>query len=170
MRKSVARLLEFGRRGHVIQASHEHCSGYEDPESFLKPYHWWADAADKTSRHWDGYEWPVEGVPVIDKRQAIETDAGFKLAINGPMVDVDLKNGEVDRCPEPSSLFAAGVAGNAFGGLLTLQKVSRLVGVSRGPLDSVSIAEFVQLWRNVGARIGRCFVSEDGQTCRIDWE
>jgi hypothetical protein len=96
-----------------------------------------------------------EGIPCIDKRAALKTEAGLKLLLRGPMVSADLPDGEVEVCPEPSPILAAGVAGNAFGNLLALNAAHKLVAPKTpGPLDSVSVSAYVELWRAAGARIG----------------
>jgi hypothetical protein len=70
------------------------------------------------------------------------------------MVNVDLANGQVDQCPEPSEIFAEAVAGNPFGRLLALQGAQRTRQIRACSLDFVSIAEYLAGWRERGARIG----------------
>lgn len=172
MSKSVAKLLKFTVTGHQLYYSQEgysncHCSGYEDPESFPKPYHWWADPADKISTHFAGYQFADEGIPVLDLRDAVNTPEGRRWVFKGPMLDVDLEDGAIDTLPEVSPIMLPAVA--AFGQTVALleTRAAQSRGVA-GPLDSVSVSEFVKGWREHGAKVGRCYV-ENG-TCRIEWE
>ncbi len=165
----VAKLLSFGAGGHMIHATNQTCSGYCSPEDFCALYHWWTHPAGQMSSHWSDYEVPAGGIPCIDKRAAVETPAGRAWAFAGPLVDVDLPDGEAEDCPEPSPFLAAGVAGNAYGSLLGLQAAQRATGAKRCALDSVSIAEYIQGWREHGARIGRAYRNPDGSG-RIVWE
>lgn len=168
----TAKLLQFGKGGYTLYFSKEglrSCtsSGYLSPESFVKPYHWWADPPEKLTRHWDGYKFPKEGIPIIDKLPAIKTPSGFHWVFEGPMVDVDLEDGAVSKCPEPSPTMASAVAGNTYGALLTEHKEVKKVR-KHGSLDSVSVKEYVDGWREHGARIGRLFVEDN--VARIEWE
>jgi hypothetical protein len=98
------------------------------------------------------------GTVAIDKRAAVETDAGYRLAINGPMVGIDLGPDQIDRCPQPSALMSEAMSshGNEYGTLLALQNLSKAADPAKpGPMDKVSIPAYVELWRSVGARIGR---------------
>jgi hypothetical protein len=79
---------------------------------------------------------------------------GFNWAFSGPMVNVDLKDGEIDACPELSEIFASAVSNNQFGTMLAVHKATK-VKQKRGALDKVSIKEYVDGWRDHGARIGR---------------
>ena len=142
-----AKLVQFGRGGDTVYYGDGSTgTGYGNPD---RPH-----AAD-LSRHTI-----PDGTPAIDVRAAVETDEGMRWAIRGPMVDVDLSAGAVAPCPEPSPIFAVAVADNQFGTLLSDQRASRASGESRGPLDSVSIREYLAGWRDHGARIG-CY--RDGQ-------
>lgn len=145
------RLVTFGIGGHTEYYDTHTIHGYERPNTVLKPYHWWADPENKISYHIQ--PGTADGVPVINTRNAVETKEGFKMAINGPMVDVTLPDGEIDQCPEPSPVFAGAVSGNQFGTLLKLQEKSRAKS-EIGPLDSVSIAEYARRWKEVGAQVG----------------
>lgn len=165
--KTKAHLLKFTVKGHVIEAHNQHCSGYEDPESFVKPYHWWADAPGVMRQHWDGYEWPADGVPVIDIRKAVETPEGYSWVFKGPLLDVSLQDGEIDALPEVSPLMAPAIV--AYGQAAALVETRRCQEQRKaGPLDGVSTAEFVRGWKEHGARIGRCFVN--GNDGRIEWD
>jgi hypothetical protein len=139
----MIRLVTFGKGGDTVYDDDgSRTSGYGNPD---RPH-----AAD-------GKDIP-DGTPVLDTRAATDTDAGFALVFKGPMVDPSLPDGEVDPCPEPSPVLAYGLAhqpDGQFAGLLLRQAVSRNKGESRGPLDSVSVAEYVRGWREHGARVGR---------------
>jgi len=95
----------------------------------------------------------AEGAIVVDMREAVETAEGYFWAIRGPMADIGLSDETVDRCPNPSSIFANAVADNQFGTLLILQKACTGSG-EPGPLDSVSPRRYAQGWKARGARIG----------------
>lgn len=147
MTRYIAKLVCFGRGGHSIDfgridhgsySSTSRLSGYCSPDN------------PPVSR--DDCEIP-DGTPVIDKLPAIETEAGYAWVFKGPMVDVDLVDGDCDECPQPSALFATAVAENAYGGLLAVHAVGRLAG-KRGALDSVSLREYIEGWREHGGRIG----------------
>jgi hypothetical protein len=85
------------------------------------------------------------------------------------MVNVDLPSGEIVKCPDLSrSLVAQAVkqdGGNPFGTWVRIHEaVTEKVPDAPGPLDYVSIDEFVKLWRKAGARVG---VVHDG---KFMWE
>jgi len=150
----VAKFIEFGDGGDTVyygngcrshgygSPEHPHAAVHEPPDTILP-----------------------DGCLALDIRPALETSEGVRHVFRGPMVDVDLEEGEVDTCPEPSMILRAGVAGNSYGSLLALQDVHRQAQPNTpGPLDSVSIAEFVRGWVKLGARVG---VVKDGE---IVWE
>lgn len=150
-----AKLVVFGREGdtvHYGRAPGSICgkctgTGYGKPD---RPH-----AAENLPA----------GVLCLDLLPAIETDEGFRHAIRGPMVDVDLPDEEVSRCPDPSPIFAAAVAENQFGYLLALNEIHRRTSAAPGPLDHVSITQYVAGWKKLGARIGRTLGNG-----LIDWE
>lgn len=164
----IARLLTFGMGGHTIYGTGSRCQGYEDPESFCPLYHWWAHPAEQMTSHWSSYEVGADGIPCIDVRAAVESEAGSRWVFRGPMCDVNLADGEADILGEVSPLFAGAVAGNSFGGLLMIHEASKATQ-ARGALDSVSVAEYARGWRDHGARIGRAYRNADGSG-RIVWE
>lgn len=145
---STIKLVTFGRGGDTAYcASESFCGttsrstikGYGRPD---RPH-----AGESCERH------PIaDGTPALDLLPAIETDAGFRWAISGPMVNVDLPDGDIERCPAPDPLFAAAVAGNEFGSLLAVHAATK--SARAGALDSVSIAEYVREWVKLGARLG----------------
>ena len=139
----IAKLVEFGNGGDTVYfAKGSRCEGYGSPEN----PHAAAPHDDLTI---------PDGTPAVDVRPAIETDDGYRWVFKGPLVNVDLPESEVDRCPQPDSLMACAMAGNEFGTLLALQECHRHSSpATAGPLDSVSTGVFVQGWREHGARIG----------------
>lgn len=143
MTTNIAKLVCFGLGGDSVEYG-KGCrgSGYGTPE---RPH-----AADPSSHI------IPDGTIAIDKRPALKTEAGVSWVFKGPMVNVDLQDGDCSECPEPSPIFAGAVAGNEFGSLLALQASHRNAGKKTpGPLDFVSVNEFVAGWRALGARIGR---------------
>lgn len=173
--KDVARLLSFGRGGHCIDytsgagVGYSRCthSGYDSPETFGPLTQWWAHPKGEMCSPWSSMTVPPEGIPVIDKLPALATPEGRSWVFRGPMVDVDLPDGGVDCCPQPSEVLAAGVDDD-YRAMLLQQEAARAAG-KRSPLDSVCIAEYVDGWRKAGARIGRAFREADG-TARLVWE
>lgn len=146
MKKHIAKLVTFGKGGDTVYYG-AGCTGqgYGSPE---RPH-----AAEVR----DTKEFP-DGTPAIDKRAAVDTDAGLKLALHGPMVNVDLQLGDVDRCPclEESIVGQAMLAaGNGYTPLVAGQMLARKVNATYGPLDSVDTETYIRLWRGVGARIGQ---------------
>lgn len=149
-------LVTFGKAGHSVyyhhnakEGSKSHESGYDDPETFFAPSKWWAH--DYMTQR-DAASW--EGVPWVNMRKAVETEAGYRHVFKGPMVDVDLQPGQVDRLGEVSELFACAVAENDFGKLLALQMAHNAASKAAGPLDSVDVAEYCRLWKAAGASVG----------------
>lgn len=135
---ATVKLVTFGQGGDTVHYGRGHtCSGYGSPE---RPH-----AAL-------GEEIP-DGTPVIDKRAAVGTPDGFSWVFRGPMVNVDLPDGEREDCPTPSPTLAAGLEGG-YAVMLARQTVARAASSAPGPLDYVSIAEYVRGWREHGARIG----------------
>lgn len=145
----IPKLVQFGAGGDSVQYGRYYtCSGYGTPES----------------PHAAAPETVPDGTPVIDKRAAIKTPEGYSWVFRGPMVNVDLPPGGQDRCLTINPLFASAMAENEFGGLLALQTTHLTASEEPGPLDCVSIAEYIAGWREHGARIG---TYQDG---RIVWE
>ena len=147
MYSRIAKLVCFGRGGDSVEYGGGcHGSGYGTPEN---PH---------AARPSDTMEIP-DGTYAIDKRPAIETPEGYSWVFKGPMYNPDIPDGDCDPCPVPSELFAAAVTSdpsNPFGQLLTLHEAQKATGrQKRSGLDSVSIAEYVQGWREHGARIGQ---------------
>jgi hypothetical protein len=143
--RNKALFVEFSDGGDCVYfPRHSTSTGYGTPE---RPH-----AAEID----EGLEIP-DGIIALDTRPAIATDEGFSWVFRGPMLDPDLPAGTSDQCPPPEPLMAVAMMtdrGNAFGGLLNLQGMSRARGETRGPLDSVSIPEYVAGWVKRGARVG----------------
>jgi hypothetical protein len=138
--KRTAKLVTFGKGGDTVYwGGHSTTSGYGNPD---RPH---AAAGEDIP----------DGTPALDTRPATDTDAGVSWVFKGPMVDPDLADGEGEECPEPSPVMAAGLSGS-FLGLLAVQITERAKGRKRaGPLDYVSVSEYVAGWRDHGARVGR---------------
>lgn len=149
--KRKAKLITFGNGGHGIDYG-RHCrlSGYDRPETFDS----WGECPD--------------GTPVIDKRPAVETKEGFSWVFRGPMVNVDLPDGACDALGDVSGNIMVQAmqtdSGNSYGSLAAIHEATRMTG-KRGALDHVSLREYIDGWRAVGARIGvvkdRQFVWEE---------
>lgn len=145
------RLVSFGKGGFTVHyADGSLMRGYDGPES-----------CQEVARCKDG-------TVVIDKRPAVRTMAGVRWALAGPLVDVTLRPGQIDPCPNPrrTTIGTAMEADpeNPYGPLLSLQAESRDAGLIPGPLDRVDIEEYVRGWRQHGARIGQVIGGE------IRWE
>jgi hypothetical protein len=132
MNNNIALLVTFGRGGDTVYCSDRYISGYGSPEN---PH---AAAPN------EGKIFP-DGTPAIDVCKAVETNIGFRYAISGPLLDVNLHDGEINECPDPSPIFASAV---------------KLIG----PLDSVGIVDYIRGWKEHGARIGAY------KNNRIIWE
>lgn len=139
MYNSTPALVSFGLGGSGIEFMPEgeqgnitsHQSGYSSPDNFFG----------------DNREGNFEGVPVIDKKEAVRKNPS--LAITMPMVSTKLKDDEVNECPEPSDVMLFGLGG-AFKALAIRKKVDKQFS----GLDMVSIKTYIRLWREQGARIG----------------
>ena len=160
----VAHLITFGLGGHGVdctrvwksgQRTKPRISGYDRPESFEKQL---------TTGQKPDYP-PLAGVPVLDKRAALETNHAY--AFKSPLVDPELKDGEVDRLDAAAaSCMLPGLSGE-FEQLATLAVVHQASGRTEpGPLDHVSLAEYVAWWTERGARLGH--MDETGTA--IIWE
>ena len=152
--KNTAKLVCFGNGTDVVYYG-SGCtgSGYGSPE---QPH-----AAQPD----DGCIIP-DGTPAIDKRPALKTAAGYSWVFKGPLLDPDLPDGSIDHCPDlRESIVARAILSepeNGYAPHLALQLAHK--GPKAGPLDSVSIPEYVIGWKSVGARIGRY------QSGRIVWD
>lgn len=103
---------------------------------------------------------------VLDKR-TVDEGVLINGALNGPMVNVDLNDGAVDRCPDPDPLLvgalveSADLSGN-WGMAGPVAK--RAADPEWRGLDTVSLPEYLQFWRERGARVGRRVLTQ------IRWE
>jgi hypothetical protein len=142
MKTEIAKLIVFGRGGDTVYYS-AYCrsTGYGNPEN----PHAATETADRII---------PDGTPVIDLRDAVETDAGFSYAISGPMVNPDLKDDDVSYCPEPSEILAEAMQGNEYGALLNIHAAQKAITTAPGALDFISTAEYFRNWRERGAKIG----------------
>lgn len=137
-----AKLVKFGQGGDVVYLSGtSRISGYGTPE---RPH-----AANPAERN------IPDGTPALDLREAVQTKEGFSWGFRGPIVDVDLPEGEAKplQLTETDGPLAAGLSHNSevFAALIALQTAK---GKARGPLDSVSTAEYIAGWLRHGARVG----------------
>lgn len=149
--KGRPKLIDRGRGGIVVHYDSCTVSGCYCPfDDLFKPYTY--------GSHTGLYHVELdsaEGCRVIDKMPAIENGEGVKMAICGPMVNVKLDAGAIDRCPEPSDVMVAAMAGNEFGALATMQVAQRATKQQYGALDSVDVETYARLWKEAGARLGR---------------
>lgn len=165
MTKGIARLISFGLGGHHIDVDHGEgygscsISGYDTPERFEK-----ALAAGGKGNYPS-----LAGVPVVDKRPAVEQDWG--LAIRSPICSAKLEPGQVSRfaevCPDPAGslvvqAFAQGTSEQQ--GLAAMACAAALTDF--GGLDYVAPDLYLAWWRSHGARVGR--MDETGS--RILWD
>jgi hypothetical protein len=138
--KRIGKLLAFGNGGHSIEFGGGcRLSGYDRPETF------------------DGWDDAPDGCPVLDKRPAIDTDAGYRHVFQGPMVNVDLADDQVDECPKlDGNLMVTAMvgAGSEYGTLAVLQMAHGSKPAGPDPLDSVSTSVYMDGWVKLGARRG----------------
>ena len=81
MNTAPAKLVTFGAGGDSVHFTRGcYSQGYGTPE---RPH-----AADPATKN------IPDGTPVVDTRPAVNTKEGFAWAIKGPLVDVDLAEGE----------------------------------------------------------------------------
>lgn len=156
------KLLCIGKGGHTIHYPSRKEGSLNYGPSTLSGY---ITNADEATR--DSAKELAKGATIIDKIPAIDHGQGVRMAIRGPMVNVDLNDDQTDECPEPSEIMATAMMadpGNQFGHLLALQKVHKMTSNEPGPLDHVSIAVYASMWKQAGARVG----TWNGQT--IEWE
>lgn len=155
-----AHLISFGLAGHLVYTSDtwkDGCrvkgqiSGYDTPESFVNAL----SRGEKSSYP------PLGGVPVLDKRAVLRDQPA--LAIKSPLVDVDLEDGAIDRIDTGSArALLPGLSGQ-FETLAGMAIVHALAGKKEpGPLDSISLATFIEWWTSRGARLGH--MDDDGLT------
>jgi len=157
-----AHLISFGLRGHGIEITDTwrsgtlvkgHISGYDSPESF----------EGMLARGEKAEYPPLADVPVLDKRPALQ--AHPVLGIQSPLVDVGLEDGTVERL---DARAARSMLPGLSGGFEVLAACA-IVHDGKpepGPLDSVSLRDYLEWWVSRGARLGR--MDEEG--LRIVWQ
>lgn len=153
-------LVSFGLGGHTITCkAGVAVQGYESPESFCKRLE---------AGHYSKEPDPIsfEDCPVLDKCSLLRKKP--MLAIASPLPSASLEAGEVDRLDTRHSFVAQAMAsdsGNGFGQLVRAHEAcTKARPKEPGPLDSISIPDYVQWWRARGARVGRI------QGSSIVWE
>jgi hypothetical protein len=159
------KLLCFGAGGHTLHLTHSHYAfGYHSIGDYFQPSKWWAHEHREVANPRD-----YEGVPWRDMSFMAHTSAAIDLSFNGPLVNVDLKCGELQD----------------FGGigdrpiLRTDQsktfedRVRHIIETYQGnrpfkrpgPLDQVSTEEYAAQWKMAGGKVGTvqagCFVEMD---------
>lgn len=154
-------LICFGLGGHSVETAETYkdgtrvkgsLSGYDSPESF-----------ERALAHGEKAEYPpLGGVPVLDQRRVLR--ANPMLSVRSPLVDVDLAEGTVDRL---DTAAAQRMLPGLSGGFDTLAAaaLAHAGKLEPGPLDGVSVADFIAWWVSRDARLGR--MDETGT--RIVW-
>lgn len=136
-------LIDIGRYGASLHDKPRgnttgHLSTYDtDPEKIL-------------TRHGDQI---VEGCPIVDKRHLLGTEGFTRNVMSSPLVDVRLKDGEVDR-PEVDAFFGAALLDANRGNGMSLILAKHMTDKKFTGLSAVSIGDFVGWWAQRGARIG----------------
>ena len=105
------------------------------------------------------YSRAEDGALVLDTRTAKGRSDFVKNVLAAPLVRVDLEESEVDKCPQPSEMLKAGIAGNTFGALLD-QHLATPAEAQYGSLDSISPKAYCDWWKERGARAG---IVENGE-------
>lgn len=136
-------LVHFGKGGDTIYFARREGegtrtnSGYRDRQDFFAPSRWWTHQhAERENPE------PFEGVPWVDCTEAVETEVGLKWVFQGPLVDVELPDGEREECPRGGFAPVIAAAWGMRGAM------------AAGGLDSVSVAEYVRGWQAHGAAVG----------------
>jgi len=94
-----------------------------------------------------------EGGVVVDLWRC-DWDRAAHVVISGPMLGLHLEPAQVDACPTPSGIMTAAMSedpGNPFGALAA----AKLAKPEWSGLDYVDLQTWLQLRREIGARIGR---------------
>ena len=153
MRKdNTLRLLKFGGGGVSAEGVNFSVQGLRYPESFRNCT----------------YDLPHGGLPVLDIRDAIETPEGYAWVFRGPMCDPSLPDGVIDTFDEEHDWFTKALASAIpeFGGIL--EHHTYTVGQPARALDRVSINQYLQGWRDHGARVGILQIIDNEP--HITWE
>lgn len=90
----------------------------------------------------------------IDKTSCSDANL-VKGVISGPMVSLELKRSEIDKCPEPSDIMCAGLQGG-FKTLALTKKFNK----NWSGLDSISLIDYAEFWLDLGAKV--YFVDSEG--------
>jgi len=156
-----AYLVSFGLGGHSVDTaetwkdgtrSKGHISGYDSPESFECAL----ERGEKAEYP------PLARVPVLDKRHILRRKPG--LALRSPLVDVDLEDGAIDRVDTKAARLMLPALSGGFE-VLAGRASAHEGKPEPGPLDSVSLGDFIVWWVSRGARLGHM----DEQGLRIVW-
>ena len=105
------------------------------------------------------YSRAENGALVLDTRPAKSHPNFVSNVYGSPLVDVALKDDQVDECPEPSEMLVAGIADSVFGELLK-RHLDTPADAQYGSLDSVSPKAYCAWWNQRGARVG---IVQDGK-------
>jgi len=136
-------LICFGLGGHTLYYRNNRTL-----QGYLRPN----DVSVEEAKEW-------EDCPVLDIRGALNTEAGRKWVLIGPMVNPDLPPGECTRLQvgpvTPLEHILLEDSENPIGKLYRLHLACTLTNSKPGPLDRVSVEEYIQGWRKVGAKSGR---------------
>lgn len=161
-KKQSAFLIDFGLGGHGVGYAEVtphgtrykgNIYGYDNPESFERAL---------TRGEKDQYP-NLAGVPVLDKREVLREHPEYSF--RSPLVDADVKDGEVHRLDtDAARRMLPGLSGG-FDTLAALA-ITHEGKAEPGPLDTVSVGDYVAWWTSRGARVGRM----DGEGLRILWE
>jgi hypothetical protein len=160
--RKKAFLIYFGLGGHGVEFYESrregrrmrgHISGYDSPESFER----------QLSRGEEENYPPLSGVPVLDKRVILEKHPEYSF--RSPLVDVDVRDGEVDRVNTESARSMLPRLSGGFD-VMAAAAIAHEGRKDPGPLDSVSVRDYIAWWVSRGARLG--YMDEEGK--RIQWE
>jgi len=143
-------LICFGLGGHSVDTAETwkdgtrtkgHISGYDSPESF-----------ERALARGEKAEYPpLAGLPVLDKRAVLRADP--MLSFRGPLVDVDLKDDEIERVDTAAARnMLPGLSGGFD--ILAAAAIAHAGKPEPGPLDSISVDAYVRWWTTRGARLG----------------
>jgi hypothetical protein len=161
-KKGRAYLIDFGLGGHSVEYAETwsdgtrvkgHISGYDSPESFER-----ALARGEKNSYPD-----LSGLPVLDKREILKEHPEYSL--KGPLLDVDLSDGTIDRIDLKVARYMLPGLSGGFDAIAA----AAIVHEGReepGPLDSVSLGDYLRWWTSRGARLGHM----DTEGLRIVWE
>lgn len=143
---STPMMVQFGPAGHTVHYPSSRLTGYESKATFFATSKWWAhDFADRLDPE------AYEGLPYIDTT-GMEDEDRAHMAIKGPMVDVNLGEGQVDRAPAVSEAMKAGLEG-LFSTLAKVADQQRKQDML-GSLDHTDTATYMKLWKHFGAEVG----------------